>query len=82
MNDDLEEGKNKIRVNAVCPGAVETDLLTRMMGGDKDAGLAIGASTALGRIASPADVSSAVMYLLSDSAVYMTGTYMMLDGGM
>jgi NAD(P)-dependent dehydrogenase (short-subunit alcohol dehydrogenase family) len=78
----LEEGKNKIRVNAVCPGAVETDLLTRMMGGDKDAGLAIGASTALGRIASPADVSSAVMYLLSDSAVYMTGTYMMLDGGM
>ena len=53
-----------------------------MMGGDKEAGLAIGTSTALGRIASPADVSSAVMYLLSDSADYMTGTYMMLDGGM
>ena len=77
----LEEGQHNIRVNAVCPGAVETDLLTRMMGGDK-AGLAIGTSTALGRIASPADVSSAVMYLLSDSADYMTGTYMMLDGGM
>ena len=78
----LEEGKNNIRVNAVCPGAVDTDLLTRMMGGDKEAGLAIGSSTALGRIASPADVSSAVMYLLSDSANYMTGTYMILDGGM
>ena len=78
----LEEGKNNIRVNAVCPGAVETDLLTRMMGGDKEAGLAIGSSTALGRIASPTDVSSAVMYLLSDSADYMTGTYMILDGGM
>ena len=78
----LEEGQHNIRVNAVCPGAVETDLLTRMMGGDKEAGLAIGTSTAPGRIASPADVSSAVMYLLSDSADYMTGTYMMLDGGM
>ena len=78
----LEEGQHNIRVNAVCPGAVETDLLTRMMGGDKEAGLAIGESTALGRIASPADVSSAVMYLLSDSAEYITGTYIMLDGGM
>ena len=78
----LEEGQHNIRVNAVCPGAVDTDLLTRMMGGDKEAGLAIGSSTALGRIASPADVSSAVMYLLSDSAEYITGTYMMLDGGM
>ena len=77
----LEEGKNNIRVNAVCPGAVDTELLTRMMGGDKEAGLAIGTSTALGRIASSADVSSAVMYLLSDSANYMTGTYMILDGG-
>ena len=53
-----------------------------MMGGDNEAGLAVGTSTALGRIASPADVSSAVMYLLSDSADYMTGTYLMLDGGM
>jgi len=78
----LEEGKNNIRINAVCPGAVDTELLTRMMGGDKEAGLAIGTSTALGRIASPADVSSAVMYLLSDAADYMTGTYMILDGGM
>ena len=68
-------------MNAVCPGAVETDLLTRMMGGNKDAGLAIGNSTALGRIASPADVSAAVLYLMSDAAEYMTGTYMMLDGG-
>ena len=32
----LEEGQHNIRVNAVCPGAVETDLLTRMMGGDKE----------------------------------------------
>ena len=77
----LEEGRHNIRVNAVCPGAVETDLLTRMMGGNKDAGLAIGNSTALGRIASPADVSAAVLYLMSDAAEYMTGTYMMLDGG-
>jgi len=77
----LEEGKHNIRVNAVCPGAVETDLLTRMMGGDKDAGLAIGGSTALGRIATPADVAGAVFYLLSDSAQYITGTYIMLDGG-
>jgi NAD(P)-dependent dehydrogenase (short-subunit alcohol dehydrogenase family) len=77
----LEEGINNIRVNAVCPGAVDTELLVRMMGGDRDAGLAIGDSTALGRVASAEDVAGAVMYLLSDAASYVSGSSIMLDGG-
>jgi len=77
----LEEGINNIRVNAVCPGAVDTELLVRMMGGDRDAGLAIGDSTALGRVATAEDVAGAVMYLLSDAASYVSGSSIMLDGG-
>jgi NAD(P)-dependent dehydrogenase (short-subunit alcohol dehydrogenase family) len=73
-------GADGIRVNAVCPGFIETPMTAD--------GLAIPglreqweASTALGRIGRPEDVASVVRFLLSADAGYVTGQAIVVDGG-
>jgi NAD(P)-dependent dehydrogenase (short-subunit alcohol dehydrogenase family) len=67
-----------VRVNAVMPGAVETDVLKAWS--DKERKYAC--STALlGRIGRPEEISDAVLYLASDAASYMTGQVVAVDGG-
>ncbi len=75
-------GPEGIRVNAVCPGAVDTPLLAPLlaMPGAKDN---LEAHTPLGRLARPEDVAAVVRFLLSDEAAYVTGTSgVAVDGGM
>jgi NAD(P)-dependent dehydrogenase (short-subunit alcohol dehydrogenase family) len=68
----------RVRVNAVCPGVVRTRLAEALW---KDHEQALSASTALGRIGEPADVASAVAFLVSDEASWITGETLVLDGG-
>ena len=70
-----------IRVNAVCPGAVDTPMLARMFGGDAGAVAGYAASLPMGRAATPADVAGAVLWLCSADAAYVTGQGMGLSGG-
>ncbi len=74
-------GPDGIRINAVCPGAVDTPLLAPLltMPGARDN---IETHTPLGRLARPEDVASVVRFLLSDDAAYVTGTSVVVDGGM
>jgi NAD(P)-dependent dehydrogenase (short-subunit alcohol dehydrogenase family) len=74
-------GADGIRVNAVCPGAVETPLLEPLlaMPGTREN---LVAHTPLGRLAQPEDIASVVRFLLSDEAAYVTGTAVTVDGGM
>lgn len=85
----LSHARDKIRVNAVCPGPVEN---TRLMNADLDqaadrqAALRqyIAASPlahAHGRMITPQEVAEAVLYLVSDLAVMVTGTCLAIDGG-
>lgn len=67
-----------IRVNAVAPGVVRTRLAEALW---KDHEPAVAAATALGRIGEPDDVASAITYLASDAAAWMTGETMVIDGG-
>jgi 3-oxoacyl-[acyl-carrier protein] reductase len=73
-----------IRVNAVCPGTTKTPMFLAEFDGaaDPDAELADNAaSVAMRRIAEPAEIAEAVVFLLSHRAGYITGTHLTADGG-
>jgi NAD(P)-dependent dehydrogenase (short-subunit alcohol dehydrogenase family) len=68
----------KVRVNAVAPGVVRTKLAEALW---KEHEQAVSASTALGRIGEPEDIGSAVAFLVSDAASWITGETLVIDGG-
>ena len=77
----LEYASENIRINAVCPGAVDTPLLDRLVGGDADIKQAMGEQLAMGRIAKPEEIARAVIWLCSENASYITGQGLVLNGG-
>lgn len=77
----MEYAAGNIRVNAVCPGAVDTDLLDRMVGGDAGMKAALARAVPMGRLAQPEDVANAVAWLCTDAAAYITGQGLVLAGG-
>jgi NAD(P)-dependent dehydrogenase (short-subunit alcohol dehydrogenase family) len=73
-----------IRVNCICPGAVETPLLESGLKASPDyqaARRAVQARYPLGRIAQPAEIAAVAAFLASDAASYMTGATIPVDGG-
>lgn len=77
----LEYAGRGIRINAVCPGAVDTPMLSRMVGGDDAVKANFAASIPMGRLAFPDDVAQAVLWLCSGGASYITGQGIVLTGG-
>jgi len=77
-----ELGPRKIRVNAINPGVVETEgaHTAGVMGSDLEA-FAI-SQTPLGRVGQPNDIASAVVFLASDDAKWLTGEHIVASGGM
>jgi NAD(P)-dependent dehydrogenase (short-subunit alcohol dehydrogenase family) len=68
-----------IRVNAISPGVVRTRLAEALWKGHEDP---LSSTIALGRIGEPDDVASAVAFLVSDAASWITGETMVIDGGL
>lgn len=69
-----------VRVNAVAPGTVGTDLVNSIMSPEAQARL-IEARIPFGRLAEPREIAEAVQFLSSDSASYVTGHTLVVDGG-
>lgn len=76
----IEYGPHGIRVNAVIPGHVRTNMLQEMIGGDR-ALADVAKSHPLHRIGNPEEIADAVAWLFSDSSSYFTGQSLVLDGG-
>lgn len=77
----LEESLQKIRVNAVAPGAVNTDMLWRTMHDSKEAFEHIKTLHPMGRVAEPEDIAEAVLWLCSEGSSFVTGQVINVDGG-
>ena len=76
----IELARDQIRVNALAPGYVMTDLNRDFL--TSDAGIKLQKRTALHRFASPAELMPALLYLLDPANSYMTGETLTIDGGM
>lgn len=72
-----ELGPSGIRVNAIAPGAIDTDMLNNLTPGDKRK---LADATALCRLGRPEDIAAAVSFLASDSASFITGQILGVDG--
>jgi NAD(P)-dependent dehydrogenase (short-subunit alcohol dehydrogenase family) len=77
----LEVARAKIRVNAVCPGVIQTPMIDRAVAGNPDMKAHLVAGEPLGRFGTPEEIADAVLWLCSDGASFVTGQAIAIDGG-
>jgi NAD(P)-dependent dehydrogenase (short-subunit alcohol dehydrogenase family) len=71
-----------VRVNAVCPGTVDSPWVRRLVEEVGESLDALRARQPMGRLGTPDEVAQAVLYLASDAAAFITGTGLVIDGGL
>jgi NAD(P)-dependent dehydrogenase (short-subunit alcohol dehydrogenase family) len=77
----LEFGKQGIRVNAVLPAVIETDMSRRFFGEKPEARAAMAAMHPIGRIGTPEEIADAVIWLSSSKSSFAIGHSLLVDGG-
>jgi NAD(P)-dependent dehydrogenase (short-subunit alcohol dehydrogenase family) len=78
----LEYAQDGIRVNAVCPGIIDTPMVRRLVGGrEAEYEATIPTRQPIGRLGTPEEIAESVTWLCSDAASLVTGLAMAVDGG-
>jgi NAD(P)-dependent dehydrogenase (short-subunit alcohol dehydrogenase family) len=77
----VEYGRYNIRVNAICPGAIETPMAQRIRQGQPPNPKAIQRISVLGRMAEPEEIAKVALFLASDDSSFATGAPFIIDGG-
>jgi len=80
----IDHGPQNIRVNCICPGDTDTNMLrneAQQLGESSDNFLAEAARRPLGRVGKPEEIAQAALYLASDASSFVTGTALVVDGG-
>ena len=76
----LEYSRDKIRVNCICPGVVDTDMTKPFLKTDKDREF-MDSEHPIGRMGQPEEVAKAVLFFASDDSAWTTGAVLAVDGG-
>jgi NAD(P)-dependent dehydrogenase (short-subunit alcohol dehydrogenase family) len=77
----IEFARRGVRVNALCPGPVETPLLAKIFAEDSEQGRSRLVHVPMGRFARPREIANAALFLASDEASYITASTFLVDGG-
>ena len=71
-----------IRVNAVCPGTVDSPWVRRLVEEAGESLDALRSGQPMGRLGTPEEIADAIAYLASDQAEFVTGSVLVIDGGL
>jgi len=77
----LEYASHNIRINAVCPGYIDTPMMDRFTGGTSEGRVQVTAEEPVGRVGQPEEIAASVVWLCSDAASFVIGHAMVVDGG-
>ena len=77
----LDYAASNLRINAICPGIIDTEMMDRFTGGTDAGRAAVIAQEPIGRMGHPDEIAAAVAYLCSDDAAFTVGHALVLDGG-
>jgi NAD(P)-dependent dehydrogenase (short-subunit alcohol dehydrogenase family) len=77
----LDYAPQNIRINAVCPGIIDTPMMGRFSGGTLEGPERVIAQEPVGRMGRPEEIADAVVWLCSDAAAFVVGHAMVVDGG-
>ena len=77
----LDYAKSNIRINAVCPGIIETPMMDRFSGGTPEGRERVIAQEPVGRMGRPEEIAAAVLWLCSDATAFVVGHALVVDGG-
>jgi NAD(P)-dependent dehydrogenase (short-subunit alcohol dehydrogenase family) len=77
----LDYAPSNIRINAVCPGIIDTPMMDRFSGGTAEGRQAVIAQEPIGRMGRPEEIAATVVWLCSDAASFVVGHAMVIDGG-
>ena len=77
----LDYAASNIRVNAICPGIIDTPMMDRFSGGTEEGRKQVIAQEPVGRMGKPEEIASAVLWMCSDNAGFLVGHALVMDGG-
>jgi len=77
----LDYAASGLRVNAICPGIIDTAMMDRFSGGTPEGRAEVIAQEPIGRMGTPEEIAAAVVWMCSDDAAFMVGHAMVVDGG-